>query len=214
MDVQALRQAYGSAGLSEKDLAADPWLQFERWLATALEEGVVEPNAMVVATASADGRPSARTVLLKGYDERGFVFFTNLGSRKGQEIADNPRVSLVFPWYLLERQVLVVGDVQDVSREETESYWRSRPYGSRLGSWASPQSQVVGSREDLDNRWKEAQARFPDADSVPLPAGWGGLRVIPQTVEFWQGRRDRLHDRLRFTRESADQPWRVERLAP
>ncbi len=214
MDVQALRQAYGSAGLSEQDLAADPWLQFERWLATALEEGVVEPNAMVVATASADGRPSARTVLLKGYDERGFVFFTNLGSRKGQEIADNPRVSLVFPWYLLERQVLVVGDVQDVSREETESYWRSRPYGSRLGSWASPQSQVVGSREDLDNRWKEAQARFPDADSVPLPAGWGGLRVIPQTVEFWQGRRDRLHDRLRFTRESADQPWRVERLAP
>ncbi len=214
VDVQALRRTYGAAGLSEKDLAADPWSQFEGWLATALEEGVVEPNAMVVATASADGRPSARTVLLKGYDERGFVFFTNLGSRKGQEIAANPRVSLVFPWYLLERQVVVVGDVEDVSREETEAYWRSRPYGSRLGAWASPQSQVVGSREDLDNRWKDAQARFPDADSVPLPAGWGGLRVVPVTVEFWQGRRDRLHDRLRFTRAAADRPWSVERLAP
>lgn len=214
VDVQALRLAYGSTGLSEEDLAADPWTQFEAWLSTALEEGIVEPNAMVVATASADGRPSARTVLLKGYDERGFVFFTNLGSRKGQEITANPRVSLVFPWYPLERQVVVVGDVDRVSREETDAYWRSRPYGSRLGAWASPQSQLVPSRQDLDQRLKQAKEQFPDAESVPLPDGWGGLRVVPLTVEFWQGRRDRLHDRLRFTRPAPDSAWSVERLAP
>ncbi len=214
LDVQALRRAYGELGLDEGEVAADPFSQFGRWLATAVSEGVVEPNAMVVATASAEGRPSARSVLLKGYDERGFVFFTNLTSRKGSEARANPRVSLVFPWYALERQVVVVGDVEEVDRTETEAYWQTRPYGSRIGAWASPQSQPVPDRGWLDERWRVAQERFPDAADVPLPHDWGGLRVVPLTVEFWQGRRDRLHDRLRFTRTKPDQSWEIERLAP
>jgi pyridoxamine 5'-phosphate oxidase len=214
IDVEALRRTYGEAGLAESDLGPDPFTQFDRWLTTALEEGVLEPNAMVVATAASDGRPSARTVLLKVYDARGFVFFTNLGSRKGREATENPRASLVFPWYVLERQVVVVGDVEPVDRSETEDYWATRPYGSRLGAWASPQSQPVADRASLDARWQSAKEQFPDAESVPLPDGWGGLRVVPLSVEFWQGRRDRMHDRLRYSRESAAGPWTVERLAP
>lgn len=214
IDVEALRRAYGEAGLDEADLAPDPMAQFDAWLATALEEGVIEPNAMVVATAAADGRPSARTVLLKGYDTRGFVFYTHRGSRKGQEATENPRASLVFPWYALERQVVVVGDVEPVDRTETEAYWATRPYGSRLGAWASPQSQPVPDRTMLEQRWEDAKARFPDAEAVPLPDGWGGLRVVPLSVEFWQGRRDRLHDRLRYRRSVVGEPWTVERLAP
>jgi pyridoxamine 5'-phosphate oxidase len=214
IDVEALRRTYGEAGLAEADVAADPITQFDQWLATAVAEGVLEPNAMVAATASADGRPSARTVLLKGYDARGFTFFTNLGSRKGREATENPRASLVFPWYVLERQVVVVGDVEPVDRTETEAYWATRPYGSRVGAWASPQSQVVPDRATLDGRWESAKEQFPDADSVPLPEGWGGLRVVPLSVEFWQGRRDRMHDRLRYRRETVADPWTVERLAP
>jgi pyridoxamine 5'-phosphate oxidase len=214
IDVEALRRTYGSAGLSEADVADDPITQFDRWLSTALAEGIVEPNAMVVATADADGRPSARTVLLKGYDARGFSFFTNLGSRKGREAAGNPRASLVFPWYAMERQVIVVGDIEPVDHAEAEAYWATRPYGSRIGAWASPQSQPVSSRAVLDERWAAAHERFPDAGAVPLPDHWGGLRVVPLTVEFWQGRRDRLHDRLRYGRSSADGAWSVERLAP
>lgn len=214
IDVEALRRTYGAAGLSESDVADDPITQFDRWLSTALAEGIVEPNAMVVATADPDGRPSARTVLLKGYDARGFAFFTNLGSRKGREATGNPRASLVFPWYALERQVIVVGDVEPVDRAEAEAYWATRPYGSRIGAWASPQSQPVSSRAVLDDRWVAAQERFPEAESVPLPDHWGGLRVVPLTVEFWQGRRDRLHDRLRYGRPDVGGAWVVERLAP
>ncbi len=214
IDVEALRRSYGAAGLAEADLADDPITQFDRWIATASAEGIVEPNAMVVATADADGRPSARTVLLKGYDTRGFVFFTNLGSRKGREVTANPRASLVFPWYALERQVIVVGDVEPVDHAETVAYWATRPYGSRIGAWASPQSEPVSDRVVLDDAWAAARTRFPDADAVPLPDRWGGVRVVPLTVEFWQGRRDRLHDRLRYARLEFGAPWVVERLAP
>ncbi len=214
IDVEALRRTYGLAGLSEEDLAPEPFAQFDAWLSTALAEGLVEPNAMVVATASAEGRPSARTVLLKGYDDRGFVFFTNLGSRKGRELTENPKASLVFPWYALERQVIVIGDVERVDRSETEAYWATRPYGSRIGAWASPQSEPVADRSVLDARWHDARASFPEAADVPLPEQWGGLRVVPVTVEFWQGRRDRMHDRLRYRREDATASWSVERLSP
>lgn len=214
LDVDALRRAYGLRGLAEDELAPDPFTQFGRWLATAVDEGIVEPNAMVLATAAADGQPSARTVLLKGVDERGFTFFTNLESRKGAELRANPRASLVFPWYALERQVVVVGDVEPVERAEAEAYWATRPYGSRLGAWASPQSRPVPDRATLDQWWKETSVTWAEVDSVPLPPHWGGLRVVPVSVEFWQGRRDRMHDRLRYLRDDVGASWRVERYAP
>lgn len=216
-DAAGLRRAYGLGGLSEAALAPD-WLgQFRRWFAEAVTDGpargLTEPNAMVVATATADGRPGARTVLLKGYDERGLAFYTNLGSRKGRELAANPRVCAVFSWVPLERQVVVDGDVTPVGADETAAYFSSRPYGSRLGAWASPQSSVVGGRDELLRRRDEVAARFAEGGDVPVPPGWGGLRIVPSAVEFWQGRPDRLHDRLRYRRDD-DGGWVVERLAP
>lgn len=212
VDFQALRKVYGARGLDESELAADPFSQFGAWLGTAVAERLIEPNAMVLATADAYGRPSARTVLLKEVDQRGFTFFTNLESRKASEALANPRASLVFPWYALERQVVVVGDVEVVEREEVDAYWLGRPYGSRIGAWASPQSRRVADRESLDLAWAATKARFPDEHDVPVPGHWGGLRVVPLTVEFWQGRRDRMHDRLRYVRQ--DDQWRIERYAP
>ncbi len=208
----ALRRSYELAELSEADVAGEPYAQFGRWLADAIRAGLPEPNAMVLATAAPDGQPSARTVLLKGYDRRGFVFYTNRGSRKGRELADNPRAALVFPWIAMERQVVVVGGVVDVAREEAAAYFASRPHGSRLGALASPQSQVLPSREVLERRYAELAAQFPEGTEVPMPEVWGGFRVVPDTVEFWQGRHNRLHDRLRFRRGAAG--WRLERLAP
>jgi pyridoxamine 5'-phosphate oxidase len=212
VDPSGMRRSYESGALDEHDLAATPEEQFARWLADAVAAGVPEPNAMTLATASADGRPSARTVLLKGYDARGFAFYTNLGSRKGREIAENPRAALVFAWLPLERQVTVTGDVVAVPRDEAAAYFGSRPRGSRIGAWASPQSSVVASREDLARRYAELDQSF--ADQVPLPDFWGGFRVVPLTVEFWQGRPSRMHDRLRFVRGTTEQPWQVQRLAP
>ncbi|AGL14035.1 pyridoxamine 5'-phosphate oxidase [Actinoplanes sp. N902-109] len=198
--------------LLETDLAADWPAQFGRWFADALEFALPEPNAMIVATADTSGRPSARTVLLKAYDERGFVFFTNYTSRKGTEALANPQAGIVFPWHPMQRQVLVSGTVDKVDRAETEEYFASRPRGSQLGAWASPQSQVVAGRDAIDARLAETIERFGAAGEVPAPPHWGGLRVVPETVEFWQGRTNRLHDRLRY-RRTAD-GWIVERLAP
>ena len=212
VDPAGMRRSYQAGALDEHDLAPTPEEQFAHWLADAVAAGVREPNAMTLATASADGRPSARMVLLKAYDERGFAFYTNLRSRKGLELQGNPRAALVFPWLALERQVTVTGDVELVPREEVTAYFASRPRGSRVGAWASPQSQVVAAREVLEERYAELDARF--GDEVPVPEHWGGFRVVPLTVEFWQGRPSRMHDRLRFARESPAARWRVERLAP
>jgi pyridoxamine 5'-phosphate oxidase len=208
--VADLRRDYARAGLAEGDLAPT-WLeQFDRWFGEA--GGLTEPNAVVLATAAADGTPSARTVLLKGYDARGLVVFTNLTSRKAREALTNPRAALLFSWVDLERQVTVEGAVEQVSREETAEYFRSRPRGSQIGAWVSYQSSVVAGREEITDRQAELEERFAGGE-VPVPDFWGGLRVVPGCVEFWQGRPSRLHDRLRY-RQLPDRTWLVERLSP
>ena len=208
----AMRQAYEHAGLDEADLAADWLTQFRQWLDEAITAGLSEPNAMIVATASRGAVPSARTVLLKGLDERGLVFFTYYTSRKGRQALANPVASLVFPWHPIQRQVLVTGAVERVTDAESDAYFASRPYGSQLGAAASPQSTVIGSRAELEAARDALAARYPEGTLVPRPPNWGGLRVVPETVEFWQGRPDRLHDRLRYRRDG--NTWVVERLAP
>lgn len=207
-----MRRSYELAGLDEGELAATWLQQFERWLADAVAAGLTEPNAMVLATADALGAPSARTVLLKAVDTRGFVLYTNFGSGKGTEARENPQAALTFPWIELQRQVCVTGRIEPVAREEADAYFASRPRGSQLGAHASPQSSVIDGRQPLERRLAELEATWADATSVPRPPHWGGLRVVPAAVEFWQGRPNRLHDRLRF--RSADAGWLVERLAP
>jgi len=210
-----MRQTYLTSGLLEEDLADDPMTQFDAWFCAAVQAGVGEPNAMVLATATPAGVPSARVVLLKAYDEGGFVFYTNYDSRKAAELAGNPRAALLFPWHDLERQVRVEGVVGRTSAAESELYFSSRPRGSRLGAWASPQSAVLSSRAELAERLTEVTDRFgvdEDADPVPLPDFWGGYRLRPDVVEFWQGRSDRLHDRLRYRHRPSG--WRRDRLAP
>ncbi|MBM0257932.1 pyridoxamine 5'-phosphate oxidase [Micromonospora sp. 4G55] len=209
-----MRNEYAAdLGLSEVDLAADWYTQFDRWFADAVAAGLPEPNAMVVGTADAAGRPSGRTVLLKGYDPEGFVFYTNYTSRKGGEATANPHASLVFPWFPMQRQVVVAGPVERVDRAETEAYFASRPRGSQLGAWASAQSRVIPDRAALDEAYQAVVARFADVAQIPAPPHWGGFRVRPESVEFWQGRVSRLHDRLRFRRADGGD-WIVERLAP
>ncbi len=207
-----LRRAYRAGSLSAEDLGAT-WLEsFDRWYGEAVASALLpEPNAVVLATATPDGRPSVRTVLLKGYDPRGFVIYTNLLSRKASEALSTGYAALCFSWVPLERQVQVTGAVEQVSAEESDAYFATRPRGSQLGTWASPQSQVVGTRQQLEAAQAEAAERFADAQ-VPRPEHWGGLRVAPDAVELWQGREDRVHDRLRHRR--TDQGWVVERLAP
>ena len=205
----ALRREYALAGLSEGDLAPTWDAQLAAWFVDA--RSLTEPNAVVLTTASPDGAPSIRTVLLKAFDARGLVLFTNLTSRKGREVQANPRAALLLPWHGLERQVVVEGAVEQVSRAETEEYFRSRPRGSQIGAWASRQSTVIPGREVLEQRRAELEQRFAGQD-VPVPEFWGGLRVVPGAVEFWQGRPDRLHDRLRY--RLADGRWVVERLSP
>lgn len=202
----------GEPTLDERDLAPGWLAQFERWHGEFAASGAAEPDAMVLGTAAADGQPSARSVLLKGVAEEGFEFFTNRDSRKGRELAENPRASLLFPWYALRRQVIAIGAVEPVSAERADQYFASRAYRSRLGALASRQSSVIEGRGVLERALAEAAARYPEDGPVPRPEIWSGFRVVPETVEFWQGRRDRLHDRLRFRR--AEEGWIVERLSP
>lgn len=200
--------------LERDDLAEDPIVQFRAWLDEAEDEGVLFPNAMALATADAEGRTSARHVLLRGVDEGGFTFFTNLQSRKGHDLAENPRAALVFLWKQLDRQITVTGDVTPVDDAEADDYFASRPRDAQIGAWASAQSTVIDDREALDRRVAEFDERFRGAE-VPRPPYWGGYRVHPATVEFWQGRAFRLHDRFRYTREETGPTgWRLERLAP
>jgi pyridoxamine 5'-phosphate oxidase len=206
-----LRKEYTRAGLAESDANPDPIAQFRRWFDDALAAGLREPNAMTLATATPDGRPSARVVLLKGFDERGFVFYTNYEGRKGEELEENPYCALVFYWAELERQVRVEGRVSRVPKRESDEYFGSRPRGSRLGAWASEQSRPVGGREVLEERLRALEAEY-EAREVPRPPFWGGYRVEPEVIEFWQGRENRLHDRLVYRRSSGG--WGRERLQP
>jgi pyridoxamine 5'-phosphate oxidase len=203
----------GERTLDEGDLAPDWLTQFQSWQAELELAGLPEPEAMVLGTADETGQPSARTVLLKGLDERGFEFFTNLDSRKGRELAVNPRATLLFPWYALRRQVVVIGAVAPVEAARADAYFASRAYRSRLGALASRQSSVIADRGVLERELEELEQRYPPQGPVPRPERWSGFRLEPQSVEFWQGRRDRLHDRLRFRRDAAGE-WAVERLSP
>ncbi|MYV98235.1 pyridoxamine 5'-phosphate oxidase [Streptomyces sp. SID3343] len=216
-----MRRQYRGEGIDVGAMPPAPFPLFAGWFGEAAEAGLPEPNAMIVATATPDGRPSTRTVLLKDVDHDGFVFYTNYDSRKGTELTANPAVSLLFPWHAMRRQVIVTGCAERVSREQTADYFRSRPRGSRIGAWASEQSSVVPGREHLEKRYAEADAGFADIDDIPVPRFWGGFRVVPDTIEFWQGRENRMHDRLRYVREArpastpgAHTAWRVERLSP
>lgn len=212
-DPARMRREYDlEKGLSEADAATDWATQFGRWFADAVDAGLPEPNAMILATADPAGRPSTRIVLLKEYDGRGFTCYTNYESRKAVEARLNPYASLVFPWFPMHRQVVVCGSVERIDRSRTEAYFASRPRAAQLGAWASPQSQVVPDRAALDEALAEAERRFAGA-AVPAPAHWGGLRVVPESVEFWQGRVGRMHDRLRY-RRTGEGTWTLERLAP
>ena len=206
-----LSREHGDEGLDIDDLRADPLEQFELWFNEAVQAQLLTPNAMTLATVGADGRPSARITLLKGFDERGFMFFSNYESRKGRELLARPQAALVFYWSELGRQVRIEGSVERLGAEESEAYFRSRSLGSRIGAWASPQSSVITDRAELDRLVRETEQRF-EGDEVPLPPHWGGFLLVPEQIEFWKGRRSRLHDRFQFTRQPDG--WLVERLAP
>lgn len=207
----AMREDYRLNGLCETDVASDPISQFQRWFDDALKGNVYEPNGMTLATTGDDGQPTARIVLLKMIDQRGLAFFTNMESRKGQHLAANPKAALTFWWGPLERQVRFEGTISPVGVDETDAYYQSRPIGSRIGAWASPQSQVIESREVLEKAEQDYLEKFGD-ETIPRPPFWGGYRLSPQRVEFWQGRSNRLHDRLCYRK--ADGQWIIERLAP
>ena len=208
----ALREDYSQRGLRRGELDPDPIAQFNHWLAEAVQQQIPEPNATVLSTVDAEGQPWSRTVLLKVCDARGFAFFTNYESAKGRQIAANPRASLTFLWVSLERQVNIAGVLARTSREESERYFQTRPLGSQLGAWASQQSSAIADRVQLERQFSDARAKFGET-GIPLPPHWGGYVLNPHTIEFWQGRRSRLHDRFRYTRAAGD-AWKVERLSP
>ncbi len=212
MNIADMRADYTSAGINRDDLKPDPTDQFTLWFEQACQAKILEPNALSLATAGADGRPSVRTVLLKQYDPRGFVFFTNLESKKAKQIAENPHACLLFPWLGLERQVIINGRVERISTAESIAYFVTRPLGSQLAAWSSPQSSVITSRKILEMKWDEMKRKFSNGQ-VPLPSFWGGYRVVPDEFEFWQGRANRLHDRYHYVRQPAGD-WIIERLAP
>ena len=210
MDLFELRKDYEEGSLDEKNLLPDPFDQFRLWLDEAVKR-LPEANAMVVSTCGRDGQPSSRTVLLKSYDRRGFVFYTNYESAKAHQIGENPKVAVLFPWFLMERQVVIRGEAEKVGMAESLRYFAARPFASRLGAWTSPQSKVITSRSILDAKLEEMKKKFANGE-VPLPSFWGGYRVKPVEIEFWQGRKSRLHDRFLFRRDG--ELWKYERLAP
>lgn len=212
LDIAGLRHEYIGQGLRRSDLNPDPVAQFDNWFSAAIEAGIRDANAMALATASSDGRPSVRIVLLKEFSEAGFVFFTNYHSQKGVQLEENPRAALVFYWMEVERQIRIEGAVHKTSHEESEKYFHSRPSGAQIGAWASPQSQTIDGRRILEARLADMEQRFASRE-VPLPPHWGGYRLTPERFEFWHGRPNRLHDRFRYTRESGG-GWKIDRLAP
>ncbi len=211
MDIGEIRKEYTQSGLNRSDLKVTPLAQFELWFEQARKAGLDEVNAMSIATVRADGMPQVRTVLLKQYDDRGFVFFTNYNSSKAQELATNSKTSILFPWLSLERQVRISGEVEKISNTESFQYFTSRPRGSQLGAWASEQSQIITNRNVLKATMQQIEDKFNDS-VIPLPDNWGGYRIIPELYEFWQGRSNRLHDRFRYKLQS--KKWQVDRLAP
>lgn len=212
MDFSRIRKEYSLRGLRHEDLHEDPFEQFAKWFKDAINANLTEPNAMSLATASTKARPSLRTVLLKGFDSRGFVFYTNYASRKAKELKANPYASLLFPWIELERQVVIIGNVQKISRTETLKYFFTRPLASKLSAWASRQSSKISSRKILEMQLAEIKNKFATG-RIPLPDFWGGFRVVPQTIEFWQGRSNRMHDRFLYTKQK-DGVWSIDRLSP
>lgn len=210
--ISRLTKEYTLGALTEGELDRDPLKMFERWLQAAINAGVQEPSAMTLATATREGAPSARVVLLKDFNAHGFAFYTNYRSQKGRELESNPQAALLFFWPALERQVRITGTVTQVSRQESEEYFHTRPLGSQIGTWASHQSEVIVGREDLDRRFHQLEAEYKDK-IVPLPPSWGGYRLYPLAIEFWQGGPSRLHDRFRY-RRIAESSWKIERLAP
>ncbi len=210
-DIAALRREYGASGLDKESALPDPVEQFRQWFNQACTAELLEPNALTLSTVDDEGQPNTRTVLLKAYDERGFVFYTNYESHKARELAANPRCALLFPWLGLERQVKILGTAEKISTAESLKYFLSRPFGSRLGAWVSQQSSVISSRSLLEAKLREMKEKFRDGD-VPLPSFWGGYRVTPHLFEFWQGGTNRLHDRLQYTRDAS--AWKIERLSP
>lgn len=213
IDISQLRRHYTKDGLHRKDLLDDPFEQFKFWFGQAIEAELLEPNAMTLATSTNEGYPTQRTVLLKNFDERGFVFFTNYGSKKAKQIELHPNVSLLFPWIALERQVIVTGKTEKIPRSETLKYFVTRPLESQLGAWASTQSGVISSKKMLQMKFAEVKEKFKNG-KVPVPSSWGGYRVNPLTIEFWQGGSGRLHDRFFYSRETENEDWKIERLAP
>jgi pyridoxamine 5'-phosphate oxidase len=212
MNFDTVRKEYSTQGLNESDLSPSPFTQFQRWYEEAVAAKEIEPNAMTLATATRDGVPSARTILLKGFDERGFIFYTNYESQKGKEIAENPNAALVFYWATFERQIRITGAIKKIPPEDSEAYFQSRPKGAQLGAWVSLQSQVIPNRDVLEERLTELINELADTENIPVPPYWGGYCLAPREIEFWQGRINRLHDRFRYRCVKGE--WKIERLSP